>query len=712
MKKLHFTIILLCCFFIQLTYGQETKRIGKFYLEKNNEKWYIVESNAKYLVDEKVLTIKLTESHFLENLLQNYNLKILRKSKSGFVDLELPTGIDVITIAEKLSKERGVELLDINSIGMYNINPNDTHFSSQWYLPKIGMPNVWNIISGQSCISIAIIDSGVEFTHSDLGNGGDGYNSLWSNSGEDAWTNINDPTSGNGIDNDGNGFIDDWRGWNFENNNNDVRGGTHGTMVAGIVGAKANNSSGIAGVGGGYGSQGFRLISIASGAAAPLSAILDDAIDYAVNNGAHVIQMSLTIAYSSAVETAIQNAISSGIPVICASGNNGFSTVSFPASTANVISVGSTSTADTRSSFSNYGTQLFIAAPGENIRTTKTSNSYGDESGTSFAAPQVSAVVGLIRQINPTYPVNQIRNILSSTADKTGGYSYNWDISRPGHSQELGYGRLNAEAAVIAAIGGPISGPNIVCSTSNFTLSGTAAGPVSWSSSNSSILTINSSTGVASRVAFGSGEVTITATINTGCGNVQLTKVVWVGNPELKHININTAPCAGHSQTITTSVAGNPTSLSWNMLSGHGSSAIFFDYGDGSAYFDSYAFLCYDLRLEMYNACGYSEHNVTICVEDCSFAFKVFPNPAKDYINIQFDNFTNKNMLPGKILFYEEETIKVALELDSKQILSKVNNEGILRIDVSNLNRGIYYIHLIPNSENGNKIDKVRILLE
>lgn len=278
MKKIHFTIFLLCCSFIQFTYGQEGKRIGKFDLERNNESWYIVEKNAKYLVDEKVLTIKLKEPHLLENLLQDYKLKFLRKSKSGFIDLELPRDSDVIIIAEKLSQEKGVEFLDINSLGTYNINPNDTHFNSQWYLPKIGMPNVWNIISGQPCISIAIIDSGVDFTHDDLGNGGDGYNSLWSNSGENAWTNINDPTSGNGIDNDGNGFIDDWRGWNFENNNNDVRGGTHGTMFAGIVGAKANNSSVIAGIGGGYGNQGFRLISIASGATAPISAIIDDAL--------------------------------------------------------------------------------------------------------------------------------------------------------------------------------------------------------------------------------------------------------------------------------------------------------------------------------------------------------------------------------------------------------------------------------------------------
>lgn len=271
---------------------------------------------------------------------------------------------------------------------------------------------------------------------------------------------------------------------------------------------------------------------------------------------------------------------------------------------------------------------------------------------------------------------------------------------------------MNAEQAIIAALGGPISGSDIVCSTSSFSLSGTAAGSVSWSSSNAAILTMNSSTGAASRVGSASGQVIITATISTSCGNAQLTKVVWVGVPVVNQIDINTAPCAGHSQTITTSIGGNPGTLNWTMLSGHGSSATFIDYGGGSAYFDSYAFLCYDLRLEMYNTCGYSQHDVTICVEDCSFAFKIYPNPAKDYINVQFDNYKNTAMLPEKILLYQEETIKIAAEVERKEILSKIDEKGVVRIDVANLKRGIYYMHIISNSEEGNKTDKVRILLD
>lgn len=171
MKKLSFTIIpLLCSFFINFTYAQETKKIGKFELEKNNDKWYIIENNTRYLIDENTLTIKLSDVSILERLLQKYDLKILRKSKSGFIDLELQRGSNAIAIAEKLSQEKGIEILDINSLGKYNINPNDSHFGSQWYLSKIGMPKVWDIISGGSCINIAIIDSGVEITHNDLGN--------------------------------------------------------------------------------------------------------------------------------------------------------------------------------------------------------------------------------------------------------------------------------------------------------------------------------------------------------------------------------------------------------------------------------------------------------------------------------------------------------------------------------------------------------------
>lgn len=275
------------------------------------------------------------------------------------------------------------------------------------------MPAVWDMLTPGTCIDIAVIDSGLQIDHPDIGNGTDGYNTLWANTGEDAWTDPNNPATGNGVDNDGNGLIDDWRGFDFDgNDNNIVSTVDHGTRVAGIVAAKTNNASrGVAGVGGGWAGQGFRIMGLRVGDV-PNNGVLDDAIIYAVNEGADVIQLSLSVPQTAAIDAAIAFAVANGVPVVCASGNNYTGTVNYPARNVNVIAVGSTETNDTKSDFSNWGTEMFIAAPGRGIRSTTLTSTYGNQDGTSFAAPQVSATIGLLHQINPSLTIAQFRNIL------------------------------------------------------------------------------------------------------------------------------------------------------------------------------------------------------------------------------------------------------------------------------------------------------------
>lgn len=251
----------------------------------------------------------------------------------------------------------------------------------------------------------------------------------------------------------------------------------------------------------------------------------------------------------------VRGGISYGCVVVFASGNYNpysgcsgcFNGVAFPANVTGVVTVGAIDNTGAIHDYSSRGAEMDLVAPSGgrsssnlsgciipdgNVRTIdrpgnngySTGDYFDGFNGTSAAAPQVSGVASLILAVNPNLTESQVRTILQQTAT---------DMGTSGFDNTYGYGRLNAQAALIAAIGGPISGPTIICSTGNFTLSGTPAGSVSWSSSNSSILTINSSTGAASRVGSAQGQVTITVTINAGCGNVQLTQIVWVGNPNL-----------------------------------------------------------------------------------------------------------------------------------------------------------------------------------
>jgi hypothetical protein len=180
-----------------------------------------------------------------------------------------------------------------------------------------------------------------------------------------------------------------------------------------------------------------------------------DAVAYAVDKDARVIQLSLEFPYSKTMALALGAAHSSGLFIACASGNND-PDVTFPANFPVVVAVGATNQADTRASFSNFGTSLDIAAPGTDILTTTFLDTlYVSVAGTSFASPQVSALAALIWCVDPSLTNLQVEDIIKSTADKVGGYNYNWDPSRPGHSQELGYGRINAYRALSKADGAP-----------------------------------------------------------------------------------------------------------------------------------------------------------------------------------------------------------------------------------------------------------------
>ena len=421
------------------------------YVFQENAWYQIGVEGSAYLVDNRVITIKLREGFqgFENEIADAYRGRVLSRARTGFVDILVPKDVDVLDYVLSLQSDEAIEIAEVNTIGQYLGIPNDTQYAQQWHLPQIMMPDAWDIQTGDPNVIVGVLDSGTNFNHPDLGPGADAYENIWLNPEEDPWSDPTNPATGNGIDG-GNGFVDDWKGWDFENNNNDPSSNAdHGSWVAGCISAKTNNGVGVAGVAGGWNSQGVSVMIAGVGSSFPIGAILDDAILYAVDNGARIIQMSLTVGQSAAIDAALQMAYEvDGALNVCATGNDSAASIGYPSSNSFVMGVGATTQSDQRASFSNFGTNIEIAAPGVDIRSTGLGSSYQSVDGTSFAAPITSAVAALLWSQDPSLTNDEVRQILKDTADKVGGYNYNWDMTRPGHSRELGYGRVNAFEAL------------------------------------------------------------------------------------------------------------------------------------------------------------------------------------------------------------------------------------------------------------------------
>jgi len=424
---------------------------GKQY-QRHGSEWLVQEADGIFfLVDDEIITVKFKPSVTASeqaSLHRSQGVEVLRTAITGFVDLRT-TG-EFFNVMEGYVASGKVASVEPNTIGEYHLVPDDAQYGQQWYPPLIEAEQAWDTTTGSPNVVIAVLDSGTEFNHDDIGLGPDGYQNVWLNPGEDAWSDSEDPATGNGMDDDGNGLIDDWKGWNFGDGDNDSSGTFfHGTAVAGVVAAKTNNALGVAGIGGGFGNAGLSIMVGGVGNNAPLGSVLDDAILYAAQNGARVIQLSLSVGQSSAIDAALQMAYEDfGLLIVCSSGNGGSGSVSYPSSNPFVMAVGSTNQSDSRAGFSQFGTDLEIAAPGTSIRTTSINNGYTSTQGTSFSSPIISAVAGLIWSLNPALTNEEVRTILHMSADQVGGYDYQHDPMRPGHSLELGFGRINVLTAV------------------------------------------------------------------------------------------------------------------------------------------------------------------------------------------------------------------------------------------------------------------------
>lgn len=285
---------------------------------------------------------------------------------------------------------------------------------NEWNNDLIYAPEVWNQGYTGEGVTVAVIDSGVDISHSDL------RDNIWENAGE---------ILGDGIDNDGNGYIDDRYGWNFGvgQNNNDVRPGTsdpgqsHGTHVAGTI-AAANNGFGMTGVAHNAEIMAIRMGNV-SGNSFTNAGRLSEAIRYAVDNGADVINMSLGWnPEGGAVREALAYAASRNVIAVMSSGNSSASRPGSPANNATDygISVGAVDRNGAIARFSNRAgsddRMQHVMAPGVNIYSTVADNRWNYSSGTSMASPHVAGVVALMLSANRNLTHAQVRDILTSTS--------------------------------------------------------------------------------------------------------------------------------------------------------------------------------------------------------------------------------------------------------------------------------------------------------
>ena len=351
---------------------------------------------------------------------------------------------DPALVASKVMALPGVAYAEPVFRRHLHVIPNDPYVARQWYLERIRAFDAWDIGRGDSTAIVAIVDTGIDWVHPDL------VDAIWRNPGESGTDAKGADRRTNGADDDGNGFVDDWVGYDFAGrdgrsaDNDPSPGHWHGTHVAGIAAASTDNGVGIAGL-----AHGVRLraLKIADDRReSPTLVNGYDAILYAARMGATVINASWGGGGRSRAEQEVVDAVTdAGTLVVAAAGNDGRLSASYPASYHGVLSVASVMNGDRRSGFSNYSSFVGISAPGSEIYSTlplaQSQTGYGYADGTSMASPMVAAAAALVRARYPSLDPAQVSAVLRASAD-------NIDEQNPDFQLMLGAGRLNVLRAL------------------------------------------------------------------------------------------------------------------------------------------------------------------------------------------------------------------------------------------------------------------------
>jgi subtilisin family serine protease/uncharacterized protein YjdB len=510
----------------------------------------------------------------LEELNQRYNCiavkrlytgkKNINKDFSYTFDFPKTTNVEKLVDAYRASGYFEVVSPD-HLVGIATTTPNDAYFQYSWGMYNTGafafnsVPSIagrdidmrlaWDLTQGSSSITVAVIDAGIKLDHPEFSG------RIWTNSGEIA---------ANGVDDDGNGFVDDVQGWDWVNSdNNPTDDNGHGVNVSGIIGANGNNSIGYAGM-----DWNCKIMALKTQGASGSGSTADiiEAIYYATDQGAKVINMSLGGSGSvSLFQDAINYAYSNKVTVVAAMGNSNSIVPSYPAAYSHVIAVGATRCDDHRASFSNYGSHISVVAPGEAIfglSYLSNTDYTGGMSGTSQATPHVAGLVSLMLALDATKTPDQIKAIIEATAEDHVGVSTE-DVV--GFDNYHGWGRINAYQALLYCTNpAAITGSNNICVGATTTLADATTGGT-WSSSNTAVATIATG-GVVSGVA--AGMVTITYKKLSCYATFTLTV-----KPKPSTVSITpttSSICLGNSTPFTASSAASAvTLLSENWNSGY-----------------------------------------------------------------------------------------------------------------------------------------------
>ena len=429
-------------------------------LQKNNiyadnETTYISTSTINYVENEVLIKYKNSDSEikptFVSNSLTNklgLNYSLLSETESNIENLDnnisiikITDGSSVKEKIEELNKNPNVEYAQPNFIyhptadTIEDIGTNDQYISSLWNLASTSVPSAWKINEGTtSPVVVAVIDTGVDYTHQDISS------NMWD--GTNCYS-YNGSLLGECI-----------HGYDFYDNDKDPMPSPtyyHGTHVAGIISAIKNNGLGIVGI-----APNAKIMAIRVGNDTFSTSNIIKAIKFAKNNGAKIINASLGITCPSNVDFLCHDyyfeSIINSFPglFIAAAGNDGRNSDAnishtYPSdfSLNNIISVASTNHSDELSSFSNYGTtSVDIGAPGSGIYSLITNNSYQLLSGTSMATPHIVGLAALIEGYNPNITTTQIKNIILSTGDSLNSLN----------NKILSGKRMNAYNAMLASI--------------------------------------------------------------------------------------------------------------------------------------------------------------------------------------------------------------------------------------------------------------------
>jgi len=564
-------------------------------------------------------------------------------AKSASLDRFYKVSITSGTLGEAMDAYRKNPLVaSVEPIGIHAMyaTPNDFYYSPyQWHLNASGdhdidAPEAWDIEVGSDATVVAILDSGTRYYHPDLG----GLNGSPTNPGAsrgNMWINNSELNGSAGVDDDANGYVDDWIGYDFiatttscwsgedcntkDNDPRDFNG--HGTHTAGIFGMITNDGYGMAGVAGGWGNgtqqvtaNGVRIMPLRMGYSynylgqeygVVLMDAAAEAFYYAANNGARIASCSWGSSNSGGIGTAATYFLNAGGLIFVAAGNDGSQTADYLNGRGDCISVAATNESDNAASFTTYGTWVDICAPGNNIyatyhdHTDPNTNYWAALSGTSMATPMTAGVAALIWSQNPAWTAPQVRTQLYASADNIDAYLSAQYIGK------MGAGRINAYNAV--NIGPP---PAPVANFSGSPTSGSAPLTVNFTDLSTGSITSwswtfgDGGTSTAQNPSYqytAAGTYTVSLTV-TGPGGSD-------GETKTNYITVN--PCT----PPTAQFVGSPTSGDYPLNvtftnQSTGATSYSWNFGDGgtsTAQNPSHTYTAagsYTVTLTVTNACG------------------------------------------------------------------------------------------------------------